>query len=85
MRVTRPAGLAVQMREQRAGAIGRRRRHFDAGARQMRHQVEVERQLVGGQALVQRQDEAASLGGDEVVGVLDAGSDRRELTSVPTA
>ena len=52
-------GLAVEQREQRAGAIGLRRGHLDAGAREMRHQVEIERQLLGRQALVERQDVAA--------------------------
>ena len=83
---TSAGGLAVEHREQRAGAIRRRRRHFDARPREMRHQVEIERQLVGGQALVERQHVAAAVGGDEVVGVLDA---RRRSAcnsrSVPTA
>jgi hypothetical protein len=39
------------------------------------HQVEVEGQLVRRQALEQREDVAALRGGDEVIGVLDAGLD----------
>ena len=78
-RATRPGGLAVEQREQRAGAVGNRRGHFDAGAREMRHQVEVERQLRRRQPLVERQHVTAALGRDEVVGVLDARGDRREL------
>ena len=65
-------GLAVEQREQCAGAIGHRRRHFDAGAREMRHQIQIERQLAGRQALVQREDVTAALGRHEIVGVLDA-------------
>jgi hypothetical protein len=45
----------------------------------MRHQVEVERQLVRGKPLVERQHVTAALGGHEVIGVLDAGGDRRML------
>jgi len=38
----------------------------------MRHQVQVERQLVRAEYLEQRQHETAVAGGDEVVGVFDA-------------
>ncbi len=44
-------------------------------SRKMRHQAQIERQLVGLKFLEQRQDEAALRGGDEVVGVFDAGRD----------
>jgi hypothetical protein len=42
----------------------------------MRHEIEVERQLVGGQPLEQRQNVASLRGGDEIVRVLDARLDR---------
>ena len=69
--------LAVQHAEQRARAVADRRRAFDAGLREMRHQVEVERQLFGGQALVERQHVAALRRRHEIVRVLDARRDRR--------
>ena len=58
--------------------VGDRRRARNAVAREVRHQVEIERQLVRRQALEQREHVAALRGGDEVVGVLDAGLDRLE-------
>jgi len=74
-----PGRPAVQAREQSAGAIGRRRGHFDAGSREVRHQVQIERQFVGRQTLVQRQNVPATLRGHEIVRVLDARGDRRQL------
>src|SRR6185312_10113579 len=74
-----PGRPAVQAREQSAGAIGRRRGHFDAGSREVRHQVQIERQFVGRQTLVQRQNVPATLRGHEIVRVLDARGDRRKV------
>src|SRR5215470_12000717 len=45
----------------------------------MRHEAEVERQVLPRQPLEQRQDVVAVGGGDEVVGILDAGGDRLQL------
>jgi len=69
--------LAVERAEQRAGPVGNRRRALDATPREVRHQVEIERQLVRRQALVERQHEPALGRRDEVVRVFDARGDRR--------
>ena len=45
----------------------------------MRHQVEIKRQLFRWQALVERQYEAAIIGCNEIVRVLDAGDNRLEF------
>jgi hypothetical protein len=68
--------LAVERAEVLVREIRDRRRARDAVAREVRHQVQVERQLMRRQALEQREDVAPLGGGDEVVGVLDAGLDR---------
>jgi hypothetical protein len=49
----------------------------------VRHQVEVEVQLVRRQALEQREDVAALRGGDEIIGVLDPGLDRLAADQLP--
>jgi hypothetical protein len=49
----------------------------------VRHEIQVERELLGGQPLVERENVAPLQRGDEVVGVLDAGLDRRELDQLP--
>ena len=52
-------------------------------ARQVLHQTQVERQLPGVEALEQRQHPFTLVGGDKVVGVLDAGTNalqRQQLT-----
>ena len=69
-------GLAVERAEVLVGKVRDRRRARNAVAREVRHQVEVERQLVRRQALEQREHVAPLRGGDEVVGVLDARLDR---------
>ena len=79
-RVTSAAGLPFSVLQVLVGEVGDRRRARDAVAREVRHQVEVERQLVGRQALEQREHVAALRRGDEVVGVLDAGLDRLAAT-----
>ena len=53
--------------------------HGNAVAGQMRHQVQVERQLGRRQLLEQRQHEPAVGGGDEVVGVLDPGENALQV------
>ena len=72
-------GLAVQKREQRAGAVGLGRRHLDARSRQMGHQIEIKRQLGCRQTLVQRQHVTTFFRRHEVIGVFDSRRDRREL------
>jgi len=71
--------LAVQRLQVAVVQVGDRGRARDAVAREMRHQAEVERQLLRRQPLEQRQDVAALRGVDEIIGVLDAGLDRRDL------
>ena len=68
--------LVVQNAKVLVGEIRDRRRARNAVAREVRHEVDVERQLFGGQPLEQREDVAALRRGDEIVGVLDAGLDR---------
>jgi hypothetical protein len=81
----RARGPPVQMREQRPVRSVHRARDFDAAAREVRHKVQVERQSRRRQPLVQRQHEAAALGGDEVVRVLDAAAIGVSSTSAPSA
>ena len=76
-------GLAVQQTEQCPGSIRDRRRTLDAGAREMGHQVQVERQLLGGQPLEERQHPATPGRRDEIIGVLDPGRNRRLLDERP--
>jgi hypothetical protein len=64
--------------------VGLRVGHRDAAARQVLHQVQVERQLLEGQALEQRQHVAAALGVGEVVGVLDAAPMPRRSVRAPS-
>ena len=68
--------LAFQALQVAVGEVGDRRRAGNAVAREVRHQVEVERQLLRRQALEQGQHVAALGRGDEVVAVLDARLDR---------
>ncbi|MCY1210937.1 hypothetical protein D9M72_226390 [compost metagenome] len=63
----------------RHGRVGHGRGHRQAGTGQVLHQAKVVRQLLGAQALEQRQHEFARLGGGEVVGVLDAALDAAQL------
>ena len=53
--------------------------HGHAAVRQMLHQVQVERQLLGREALEQRQHELALVAGQKVVGVLDAALNAAQL------
>src|ERR1051325_4719213 len=76
-------GLPIQAAQILVGEIGDGRRARDAVAREVRHEVEVEGQLFGRQPLEQRQDVAALGGGDEIVGVLDAGLDRLARHQLP--
>ena len=71
--------LAVQLGEQPAVDVGRRRRAGNAMLRQVRHQSEIERQFDRRELLEQRQDVAPAGGGDEVVRVLDARGDALHL------
>jgi hypothetical protein len=48
-------------------------------AREVRHEIQVERKLRRGEPLEQRQDETAVRGRDEVVGVLDARCDALQV------
>jgi hypothetical protein len=72
-------GTTVEMREQRAGTVGNRCRHVDAGARQMRHEIEVEGKILGRKSLVERQHVAPALGRHEIIRVFDTRGDRRVL------
>ena len=74
-----PRGLAVEKTPQRAAAIGLGGGRLNARARQMRHQVEIERQVFRRQPLVQRQYETPIVGGQKIVCVLDAGNDGFEF------
>jgi hypothetical protein len=79
--------LAGHLEEDLAAGVGMRLRHRHAALGQVLHQPQVEGQLLGGEALEQRQhitlQMAVALAAvDEVVGVLDARADaaqRREL------
>ncbi|MNV67615.1 hypothetical protein D3C71_1604210 [compost metagenome] len=69
-------GLAAHAQQDVAAlAIGLRIGHGNAGMREVLHQVQVERQLLGREALEQRQDPLTLIGGQEVVGVLYASLD----------
>ena len=71
--------LAAQAVHDLAGGIGPRLGHRQAALRQVLHQAQVERQLLARQSLEHRQHPVAGTGGDEVVGVLDAGADGDRL------
>ena len=73
-----PGGLSIEEAPQGARAIGLRRWRLHAGMGKMRHEIQVERQFLGGQALVEREHIAALVGGDEVVGIFYAGGDGLE-------
>jgi hypothetical protein len=66
-----------------ASGVGAGLGHGQAALRQMAHELEVEGQLVGRQALEQRQHPLALLGAQEVVGVFDAAADRVERAHGP--
>ena len=68
-------GLPVQHAVKRAGAIWHRRWAFDAGVRKMRHEIEVEGKLLGGEPFIQREHKVPLAGRDEIIRVLDAGGD----------
>ncbi|MPN36124.1 hypothetical protein SDC9_183630 [bioreactor metagenome] len=72
-------GLACHGVQDVAALVGRRIGHGNAAVRQMLHQVQVERQLLGGQALEQREHVFALVRGEKVVGVLDAAFDAAQL------
>ena len=69
-----------------ARAVGLRIGHRDAAAGQVLHQVQVERQLLEGEALEEGEHPvhalAVQLGGGEVVGVLDAALDAAQLAQL---
>jgi hypothetical protein len=71
--------LAVELAQESAAAVGHRARGRHAVAGEVILQVEIEGQLVRPELLEQRQDVAPFRGGDEVVGVLDAGGHPLEL------
>ena len=50
--------------------------------RQVAHQVQIKRQLLGAQALKQRQHKLARLGGEEVVGVFNTAFDATQLAQL---
>ena len=80
--------LAAHAVQNVAVAVGARVGHGHAAVRQVLHQVQVERQLPGRQALEQRQNELALVAGQEIVGVLDAAFDaaqRHQLAEVQEA
>lgn len=78
-------GLAGDLEQDLAGRVGVRLGHRHAALGEVLHQPQVEGQLLGGQALEQRQHVAVQmvvgLGAvDEVIGVLDAGADAAQRT-----
>ena len=66
-------GFVLQYTQKLIMAICHRCRAGNAVTRQMSHQVQVERQFISVQFFEQREDEATIAGGDEIVGVFDAG------------
>ena len=72
------AGLPASCEHERAARVGVRARHRQRVVGVVLHQLQVERQLVGAQALEDGEDEAARRGVGEVVGVLDAALARRQ-------
>src|SRR5207247_5019590 len=64
--------LAVQPLQILVRKVGDRRGRGNAVARKMRHQVEIERQLGGRQALEQREHVAPLRGGDQGVAVYNS-------------
>ena len=60
-------GLAIEKTPQRPAPIRFGRGGLHSVARQMRHQIEIERQLFRRQPLVERQNEATLVGGEEIV------------------
>src|SRR5919198_859685 len=68
---SRPRCPASRKARNSLAEISERRRGRDAMAREVRHQPEIEGQLLGGQALKEREHIAALRRGNEVVGVLD--------------
>ena len=68
-------GLAVQFAQHAVRQIRNRLRAGNAVRGQMRHQVHVERQLVGGELFEQREHVTAVRRRHEIIGVLDAGRD----------
>ena len=72
-------GLAVELAEKPVVEAGDGLGARQAVPGQMRHQLEIERQLHRPQLLEQREHVAALRGGDEVVGVLDAGEDAAQV------
>jgi hypothetical protein len=71
--------LALDREQQVALRIGVRPGHRQAGIGQVLHQLQVERQLLGGEPLEQGQHVASGAGVDEVVGVLDAAGAGRHV------
>ncbi len=65
-------GLALQAVDHIAIAVGGRVRHPHVMVGQVLHQAQVEGKLLERQALEQREHIGALIGGDEVIGVLDA-------------
>ena len=78
-------GLAGHLVQHLAISVGARLGHRQTAAGQVLHQAQVERQLLGAQALEQRQHPLASGGGDEVIGVFDARGDALELQQAAAA
>jgi hypothetical protein len=68
--------LAIEFRQVSVREVGDRRRARNAVPREVRHQPEIERQLLRRQALEQGQDIAPLGGGDEVIGILDSSRNR---------
>ena len=73
------AGLPLSSPEQLVLQVGDRFRAGQAVAGKMRHQVQIERQFLAGELLEQGQHEPAVAGGDEIVGVLDAGKNALQV------
>jgi hypothetical protein len=77
--VTSAAGLPFDLVQDAAFAVGHGIGHGNGMRCEVMHQAQIKRQLLGAQALEQREHEAPMRGADEVVGVFDAAGDALQL------
>src|SRR5690606_15038454 len=75
-------GLALESSQELAVPVGDRVRAGNAARSEVVHQAEVERQLVETESFEQREHEAAAVGRDEEVAVLDARRDAFEAAKL---
>src|SRR5262249_23235953 len=72
-------GLTVEFAEEGVRAVRDRLRRGHPTAREVRHQIEIERQFVGLELLEQGEYEAPLVGRDEVFGILDSSRYARQI------